>query len=38
VIFSLTWLCMFRYGPVEWLWRSVTYWRIEPIRRRVGIA
>ncbi len=23
-----------QYGPMEWLWRSVTYWRIQPFLRR----
>lgn len=22
-----------QYGPMEWLWRSVTYWRIQPLLR-----
>ena len=26
------WLNRFRYGPVEWLWRSLTYGRLEPFR------
>jgi uncharacterized protein len=26
------WLARFRYGPVEWLWRSLTYGRRIPIR------
>ena len=21
------WLSRFEYGPLEWVWRSVTYWR-----------
>ncbi len=24
---SLLWLKKFRYGPMEWLWRSLTYWK-----------
>jgi len=24
------WLRHFRFGPVEWLWRSLTYWRLQP--------
>ena len=25
IVFSIYWLKHFRYGPVEWLWRSLTY-------------
>jgi uncharacterized protein len=28
------WLARFRYGPLESAWRSLTYWRLEPLRRR----
>ena len=27
------WLRRFRFGPVEWLWRSLTYGRPQPMRR-----
>jgi uncharacterized protein len=27
------WLARFRHGPLEWLWRSLTYGRREPFRR-----
>ena len=27
------WLQRFRRGPLEWLWRCLTYWRWEPMRR-----
>lgn len=30
---SKPWLARFRYGPLEWAWRSLTYGRIEPLRR-----
>jgi uncharacterized protein len=30
---SKPWLERFRYGPLEWAWRSLTYWRIEPMKR-----
>ena len=30
--FSTWWLERYRFGPVEWLWRSVTYWRPQPMR------
>ena len=26
------WLARFRFGPVEWLWRSITYWKMQPMR------
>ncbi|MGW4739653.1 DUF418 domain-containing protein [Nocardia xishanensis] len=28
---SYLWLSWFRYGPLEWLWRCVTWWRIVPL-------
>jgi uncharacterized protein len=30
---SRWWLARYRMGPLEWLWRVVTYWRLQPIRR-----
>ena len=30
---SSLWLRHFRYGPAEWVWRSLTYWRRQPMRR-----
>jgi uncharacterized protein len=32
-VFSRAWLARYRFGPLEWLWRSVTYARIQPLRR-----
>ena len=32
VLFSNWWLARFRFGPVEWLWRSGTQWRLLPMR------
>jgi uncharacterized protein len=29
---SAWWLARFRYGPMEWLWRSLTYGRLQPMR------
>lgn len=29
------WMKRFLYGPAEWLWRSMTYWKWQPMRRRV---
>lgn len=30
IIFCNIWLRYFRYGPFEWLWRSLSYWKIQP--------
>lgn len=30
---SKPWLNRFRYGPLEWLWRSLARGRVEPMRR-----
>jgi uncharacterized protein len=33
LIVSPIWLQHFRFGPAEWLWRSLTYGRAQPMRR-----
>jgi uncharacterized protein len=33
LIWSPLWLAAFRFGPAEWVWRSLTYWRLQPMRR-----
>jgi uncharacterized protein len=30
---SRWWLARYRFGPVEWLWRSLTYLKAQPMRR-----
>jgi uncharacterized protein len=30
------WMRRFRYGPAEWLWRTLTYMRPQPMRRAAG--
>ena len=30
---SAPWLARFRQGPLEWLWRSLTEWRLLPLSR-----
>jgi len=32
ILASVLWLRHFRFGPLEWLWRSLTYWKIQPLR------
>ncbi|MCE7043569.1 DUF418 domain-containing protein [Dyadobacter sp. CY312] len=34
IFLSPLWLRHFYFGPLEWLWRSLTYWKIQPMRRR----
>ena len=33
IVFSGWWLRHYRFGPMEWLWRSLTYRRLQPMRR-----
>ena len=33
LIFCTWWLDRFRFGPAEWLWRSLTYLKFQPLRR-----
>ncbi len=34
VLFSRWWLARYRFGPCEWIWRSLTYGSVQPMRRR----
>lgn len=34
--FSNLWLRYFRFGPFEWLWRSLTYWKRQPMKKRAA--
>jgi len=31
LVASPIWLKYFRFGPLEWLWRSLTYWKPQPM-------
>ena len=33
VAFSHWWMARYRFGPAEWLWRSLTYLKWQPMRR-----
>jgi uncharacterized protein len=33
IIWSHLWLRYFRFGPLEWLWRSLTYWKKQPLKK-----
>ncbi len=34
IALSNGWLRRFRFGPVEWLWRCITYWKLQPFRAK----
>ena len=34
LIWSPWWLARFRFGPLEWLWRSLTYMKLQPMTVR----
>jgi uncharacterized protein len=36
IVVSRLWLERFRFGPAEWLWRSLTYLRVQPMRKAPG--
>ena len=33
LLWSKPWLERFQYGPLEWLWRSLSRWQLQPIRK-----
>ena len=33
IAWSHIWLRYFRFGPLEWLWRSLTYWKRQPMKK-----
>ncbi len=34
LIISPIWIKHFKFGPFEWLWRSLTYWKVQEIKRK----
>jgi len=36
IVFSAIWLQFFRFGPFEWVWRSLTYWTRQPFLKDQG--
>ncbi|MDZ4799099.1 MAG: DUF418 domain-containing protein [Bryobacteraceae bacterium] len=36
LIVSPIWLRYYRFGPMEWAWRSLTYWKKQPFRRETA--
>jgi uncharacterized protein len=37
LLFSPIWLLYYRFGPLEWCWRSLTYWKRQPMRRTTAV-
>lgn len=35
LVISQIWLKHYLFGPLEWLWRSLTYWQLQPFKREV---
>lgn len=38
ITWSHVWLRFFRFGPFEWAWRSLTYWKKQPMLRETRTA
>ncbi len=38
LLFSTWWMMRYTLGPFEWLLRSFTYWRWQPVRRQLATA
>ena len=37
IIFAKYWFQYFQFGPVEWLWRTLTYFKIQPLRKKQSL-
>jgi uncharacterized protein len=38
LIWSPIWIRFFLFGPLEWVWRSLTYWKLQPFVRRASVT
>jgi len=38
IILSHIWMRNFLFGPFEWLWRSLTYWKLQPFKRKTRLG
>ena len=38
LVISPIWLKYFQFGPLEWLWRSLTYWKRQPFMRGISVT
>lgn len=37
LLWSKPWLDRYQYGPLEWLWRSLSRWQLQPMRRTAAV-
>ena len=37
LLLSPLWLRYFAFGPMEWLWRSLTYGKLQPMRKPASV-
>jgi len=37
VLLSWWWLNRYQFGPLEWFWRSFTYWKWQPMKKKETI-
>ena len=37
IIVSHIWLRYYRFGPMEWIWRSLTYWKLQPFKKTSAV-
>jgi uncharacterized protein len=37
-LFSRWWLTRYQFGPAEWAWRSLTYWKRQPFKMALPLA
>jgi uncharacterized protein len=38
MLLSACWMRRFQYGPLEWVWRSFSYWELQPVSARTAAA
>jgi uncharacterized protein len=37
LVISPIWLRFFKFGPLEWMWRSLAYWKAQPMLRTQSV-
>ena len=37
IIFAKYWFRYFQFGPVEWLWRTLTYFKVQPWKKKEAL-